>query len=294
MEMSAKTTKIIGYCPCQSGQAFTECCKPFLRMIGLTRSSEADKTILFDWQDKYGPATSESFHKKVRTYLFRISAYLDEIMDTYVNPGYPEKRVDYDSVSGAFFSLKHNVVLTVIASYRCLAEGLFVQSGTLLRSAIEDCFVILDVCFSEHELKKFVENNYDAGTVVGRIKKHLPREFIRWYGYFSANFTHAGILHQAPYLPCASYPNNWVTVTGLQNIVRVLVAYHAILERVYLQNVHDPMFWKREGHKVVFNYDSKVFEWAAKMGADIVQEHPPHPNKTTEGKYSKKTYTLKV
>jgi hypothetical protein len=292
--MSRNTNKIIiGYCPCDSGKAFSECCKPFLYMLGLSRSVENAKTIFFDWQDKYGPATSGSFHQKTKTYLFRISVYLDEITDTYVNPGFPENCVDSDSVSDAFFSLKHNVILSVIASYRCLAEGLFLQSGILLRSAIENCFVILDVCLSQNELKRFLENNYNAGTTVARLKKYLPREFVRWYGYLSANFTHVGIFHQAPYLPCASYPNNWVIVTGLQNIVRVLVVYHALLERVYLQNVTDPMFWKKESGKVIFNSDSKVFEWAAKMGADVVQELPPDPVEKTAGKQGKKSYTLK-
>jgi len=196
---------------------------------------------------------------------------------------------DQEDANRALFHIKHNILLSLFASLSCLSQGLFLQSGTLLRSLFEDCLVLVDLFENEGQVEKFLQNKYSTKGLVSRVKKFIPNDVVTWYGYFSANFAHFGPLHPAPHLPRACYPDNWVLVIGIQNIVRAVVTLHLVLERIYFDQTTHPFFWKRVGTKpdLIFNEDSKVFSWAQKLGKELVTQYPPGERKEGFSYYSK-------
>lgn len=287
-------------CPCNSGLEFKSCCEPYISIISFGnheetnyRNTRRDKSILLAWKQDYSPAISDEFYKKVQPYIYRISRYLDDLMDLYLPISSPNPSETDKIILETYFAIKHNFVLSIFASVSCIADSLLLQSGVLLRSAIEDTFVLMDIAYHPEQLRKFMQDNYKASSALTRIKPYIPSVLISWYGYFSANFTHAGPLHRAPYLPRACYPDNWILVTGLQNIVRAVVAYHIILERIYFPTVNKHFFWIEQDSKIVFDEDSPVFTWSEKLGNDIVKRYPPNEEKPGFIK-SERSYTLKT
>lgn len=268
-------------CPCGSGKTFSECCKPYFSMLGLSPDRPATQTIFFEWLGIYSEPIVNSFLEKSRTYIFRISCYLDWIMDQFFPLEFNEIGADKEAVSKAVFSIENNITHSLLASFSCLSQGLFIQSGILLRSLVEDCLVLIDLSESRNQVDRFLKGKYSTRGLVSRVKTSLPPNIIEWYGYFSANFTHFGPLHPAPYLPRACYPDNYVLVAGLQNIVRATVTFHVVLERVYFDKTPLPLFWKRiEGEAdLVFDEDSPVFTWTEELGKEIVSRYPPDEHK---------------
>ncbi|WP_395065109.1 hypothetical protein [Paraburkholderia silvatlantica] len=182
--------------------------------------------------------------------------------------GYPSRVELTDNTDEIFRCQKHNIALTIAGAYRLLTEGLFVQSGVLLRTSIESCFVLLETATNPRCIDLIEKNKYEAQSVLKRVKQMVPDDLIKWYGYFSANFTHVAAVHQADYMPRACFPDNWVIVTGLQNIVRAIVSYHVVLERAYIEITGDPFFWKMDDGTIKFDDDSKIFAWVAALGEE--------------------------
>lgn len=261
-------------CPCDSGKLISKCCRSSLNEIKIKIDTNSTETYLLDWIDKYSIPISDSFDKKARTFSYRISQYLDAVLDLYLDRGYPSKiRVKGDTDELYYFQ-KHNISLTIAAAYRLLAEGLFVQSGVLLRTALESSMVLLDTAINPKSIDEIINNKYQSKSILKRAKPELPPAIIRWYGYFSANFTHVAALHLAPYIPRACYSDNWVIVTGLQNILRTIVSYHIVLEKAYLPDVVDPWFWETSNNAIAFNDSSKIFEWADSLGTEVITQLP--------------------
>jgi hypothetical protein len=277
-------------CPCGSGRPFPECCEPYSLMLGLEFKPELS-TIFFEWLLVYSTPIFASFMQKVGSYVFRISAYLDGVMDKFFTFGFERNTTNKDDADEAIVSIKNNILHSLLASLSCLSQGLFLQSGSLLRSSTEDCLVLLDLFENSGQMEKLLDGKYKVNDLVSRVKKAIPHDFIEWYGYFSKNFIHFGPLHPAPYLPRACFGDNYILVAGLQNLVRAIITFHVVLERVYFDKTPIPLLWKRvEGEKdLVFNDDSPVFDWAGELGKEIVAQYPPSARK--EGfLYSSKSY----
>lgn len=86
-------------CPCQSSKKYQDCCKPYYSSISFVSRDDnqfeengAYESLLIGWTRKYGPATSESFYKKTKSYVFRMSQYLDDIVDTYLDLRFPSTK----------------------------------------------------------------------------------------------------------------------------------------------------------------------------------------------------------
>lgn len=279
------------HCPCGSGSSRADCCEPSLDAIGLGVNGEHG-TYLLDWVEKYAHPISESFHKKARTFGYRISRYLDGVLDAYMGADYPSRIELTDTTDEIFRCQKHNIALTIAGAYRLLSEGLFVQSGVLLRTSIESCFVLLETATNPSCIDLIEKNKYEAQSALKRIKPMIPNNIIKWYGYFSANFTHVAAIHQADYMPRACFSDNWVIITGLQNIVRAIVSYHVVLERAYIETIDDPFFWKKENGGIKFDDNSKIFSWVADLGAKI-NEAIPVDEKPAWAVRSRRSTTLK-
>ena len=118
-------------------------------------------------------------------------------------------------------------------------------------------------------------------SLVGRVKKLLPECIVTWYGYFSSNFAHFGPAHSAPYVPRRCWPDNWVLVTGIQNIVRGSVAFGIILERLYFHQTDHPVFWRAasESGILVFDEEGPVWDWIDGLGKEIISQYPPDERK---------------
>lgn len=271
----------IKFCPCGSGRLFSECCEPFFSILGLKFDRPESRTILLEWLRAYSVPIGASFMRKAGIYVFRISWYLDEIINWFFPLGFERACSNQEAIDKAIYSIKNNILHSLLASLSCLSQGLFIQSGILLRSLTEDCLVLVDLFENKEQVKKFLQGKYSTNGLVSRVKKVIPSNVIDWYGYFSANFTHFGPLHPAPYLPTACYADNYVLAVGLQNIVRAIVTVHLVLERLYFDKAVQPLLWKRiEGQvDIVFNEESPVFTWAEEIGQEVLARYPPDERK---------------
>jgi len=167
------------------------------------------------------------------------------------------------------------------------------QSGTLLRSVLENCFVLIDACENDGQMELLAQDKYSVRKVVNRTKQYLPDCMREWYGYFSRNFTHFGPLHQAPFIPTKCWGDNWVLVTGLQNVVRGCVAFGIVLERLHYDRSLPPIFWKHTSNSaLIFDEDAPVWSWVDELRREIVASHPPGERKA-DFSYSEKAYRLK-
>jgi hypothetical protein len=252
------------------------------------------QTTLIEWLNVYSGPIVEAFKGKTKVFVFRISSYLDAVIDQFFQFGFGENTSTEKRISEAIFGIKMHILNTVIASFSCLSQGLFIQSGILLRSVIEDCLVFVDIHENKSQFDKLLKGKYSTNALVSRVKNSLPPSVINWYGYFSANFTHFGPLHPVPLLPMACYPDNFILVCGLQDIVRAVVASHIVLERVYFDNVSVHLFWKKpdKNSNLEFDEESRVFVWAGKLGEDLVSRYPPNERKQ-DFIYDPQNYKLK-
>jgi hypothetical protein len=241
----------------------------------------------------YSKPIEQAFMAKVGKFAFRMSCYLDDIVEKYFSLGYQGSCSDPDAADRAVFHIKHNILLSLFASFSCLAQGLFLQSGILLRAATEDCLVLVDLFCHAGQIDRLLAGEYSGRGVLKRVKRFIPPCLVGWYGDFSANFAHFGPLHPAPYMPAACYPDNWVLVIGLQSVVRVLAALHIVLERVYFEQTEAPVLWARHGTAALeFNEESAVFSWAEMLSNDLVACYAPDEKKPGFT-YGKRRYRLK-
>ena len=170
-----------------------------------------------------------------------------------------------DDTDEAIRFIKHNILLSIFAAYSCLTEGLFIQSGGLLRSVIEDSMILLDVFTNEKQLSKVLNNKYSVKNLLTRIKKLIPKELVEYYGYFSANFTHFGPLHPAPYMPTLCLADNYIIVVGIENIIRAILTHHIILERIYYDESEYSYFWDKINKTLVFKENNRIYPWINKL-----------------------------
>lgn len=273
--------KDIRKCPCGSGKNFSDCCEKYLRVPGHYKWGIKPKTVLFDWLDVYSQPIVTSFIEKARPYVFRISSYLDSVVDQYFTLEFDTHISDKEAVNKAVFSIKNNILHSLLASFSCSCQGLFIQSGILLRSLTEDCLVLVDFSENKRQIEKFLRGNYSASGVLSRVKAYIPQNIRDWYSYFSKNFTHFGPLHPAPYVPTGCYADNYVLVAVLQNMVRAVVTFHTVLERIHFNQIQSPVLWKQEGTEsaLVFCEDSPVFDWTEELGKEILSRYNPDERK---------------
>ena len=232
--------------------------------------------------DRYSLPIQRSFREKARTPLFRISLYADLIFDFLCPAGFgaapdPESQ---ERLDGDVRSIKHNVMLSLFGSLSCLAQGLFLQSGALVRGCIEDSLVLLDLFTDDTQVKRFIAGTYSASNVLSRVKKHIPQGFARWYGHFSANFAHFGPLHSAPYLPRACFPDNYVIGSGLENVLLATYMFHIVLERAHLDQLRKGFFWRyRDDGLPEFTEENRITNYVHTVQREIMNLFPPDDEK---------------
>lgn len=283
-------------CFCGSGEDFSKCCRPYCTILDLKNDYYKKDTLLLDWLNLYSEPIKGTFLSKTNSFIFRISIYLDNIIDKYAHLGFPHSvsRDIRTFLDESILGIKSNIILSLNASITCLSQGLFLQSGMLLRSVIEDSLVLIDIVENVQQAKKFTKDKYSTSGLISRVKMYIPNDIAVWYGDFSANFAHFGPLHPSPYIPHACYQDNFVIVIGLQGFVRAILALHIILERIYFKVTKKPYFWGINARNVLeFNNDSKVFAWANNLTKEMASKYPPNERK--EGYvYSERSYKLKT
>ena len=268
-------------CACGSHRMLKDCCLKYMVFLNLPYpipdSLPEQGTILNSWMCSYGPLTQGAFIQKAGRYLYRLSRYLDKISDLYIDHPFPGEASDMPRACFAFESVKQNVLLSLMGGARCLAEGLFVQSGILFRAAVEDSIAIFDLVLSPGQMDNLLADKYDGRKALARAKKHVPHNVKIWYGDFSSNFTHMGPLHRGNLSPTPCFPNNFTIVIGIQSLARAIVSFHVALERVYLDVTPQPLLWMLvPGQSTpVFRSDSRVFQWTDMMWQDMKAEYPP-------------------
>lgn len=254
---------------------------PFIVSEGGDVADPENESLLIDWLDIYSAPIIQAFREKVNKYVRNISDHLDHLVGLYYPLRLDDEKEVHESKDEYIIPIKNNILHSLFASLSCLSQGLFLQSGIILRSIIEDSLVLVDLLQNEEQLSKLSKGKYSTKGLITRVKKYTPKCVIDWYGYFSANFVHFGPLHPAPYLPRACYPDNWILVTGLQNIVRAVVTLHIVLERIYYNQTIEHVFWYSHDHgpELEFNENSPVFKWARDLGEELVAEFPPDEQK---------------
>lgn len=252
------------------------------------------KTALLDWFGRCAPPTAREFMRKARTYVFRISWLLENFLQRYSDFPVVQKNGRLESRDEPICWIEHNTLLCLFGALSCLGQGLFVQSGILLRSVLENCFVLVDLSQNKVQMERFLQDKYSVTGLLGRTKSSLPECLVGWYGYFSTNFAHFGPMHPAPYLPRLCWPDNWVLVTGIQNMVRGCVAFGIVLERLHFDESRQPVFWKVDSKNkhLVFEEEGAVWEWIEELGKEIVARYPPDERKKGF-MYGERPYKLK-
>jgi len=281
-------------CACGSGIAFSKCCEPYCDILNINYNSYTDETSLFGWLTRYSLPISTTFINKAKSYIFRISVYFDHVLDQYFAKGFPKTISNQKDADDIFIAIKNNLLNTLIASLSCLSQCLFLQSGTLLSSFFEGSLVLIDIYENPTQFNKMKNGKYSTNNLITRVKENIPNDIVIWYGHFSANMVHFGPLHLAPHVPSACYPDNFVLSNGLIDIIRAVVTFHIVLERIYFTQTEKPLFWKLSSDLKVLEYieDSKVFSWTERLRQELGAEFPPSERK--EGFiYSEKNYTLK-
>jgi hypothetical protein len=258
----------------------------------LPKYEKDQDTVLISWLDRYSGPIQDSFRKKAGRFVFRISIYTDYIFDCLCPLGFRSFPNNQKIIDDAIRAIKQNIILSLIAALSCIAQGLFLQSGSLIRNCIEDALVLLDIFENDEQLQKFLLENYSANNVLKRVKHYIPEEFKLWYGHFSANFAHFGPLHSSPYMPRACYADNYVLGAGLENILLGAYLYHVILERVHFNQLPSSLFWESKNGKLVFIKDNNVARYVHKLLDEIYNEFPPSEKKKGYN-YSEKVYRLK-
>lgn len=244
-------------------------------------SVDKKNTVLLEWLDRYSPPIMRAFRDKADKYLIRIACYLENIVDLYLPLKFDPHNWYIIPIDDYLEPIKLNILHSLFASVSCLSQGLFLQSGIIIRSITEDCLVLIDLLENDGQFEKLDGGTYSTTGLIKRVKTKIPKDIIQWYGYFSGNFAHFGPLHSAPYLPNACYSDNWVLVTGFQNFVRAVITLHITLEKIYHEQVGHHMFWDEDNEgELTFKENSQGFVWANELGAEIVKEFPPGERKT--------------
>lgn len=280
-------------CLCGSRKLFSDCCEKYLTMVEGLRVDPRG-TFLLEWVERYAPPMAEEFMRKVKTYVFRISWLLQGFLERYFASPVVQKNDRLETREEPICCIEHNTLLCLFGALSCLKEGLFIQSGILLRSVLENCFVLVDLSENKGQIEKLLQDKYSVNGLLGRTKSLVPSCLVEWYGYFSRNFAHFGPLHPAPYVPRRCWAENHVLVTGIQNIVRGCVAFGIVLERLHFDQSSQPVFWKPDlkNRNLAFDEQGRVWEWIEELGKEIVAQYPPNERK--EGfTYIEKTYKLK-
>jgi len=208
--------------------------------------------------------------------------YADVIFDFLCPVGFravadPEQQRQLDE---AVRAIKHNVMLSLFGSLTCLAQGLFIQSGSLVRCCIEDSLVLLDFFTDETQLNRFLSGTYSASKVLTRVKRHIPDNLTRWYGHFSANFAHFGPFHSASYLPRACFPDNYVVGSGLENLLLATYMFHVVLERAHFDQLPKVFFWVQGADGLLeFSEDDRITKYVNKLQQEIISVFPPGERK---------------
>ncbi len=144
-------------CPCGSGDPFAGCCRKYLTAIpGPT--IDPRETMLIGWFEKCRSATSQEFGRLAKSYVFRISWFLDGFVERYFTLPLPSPSAENENSAQVNPSIKENTLLTINGALSCLAEGLFMQSGILLRSVLENCMVLVDVFEHREQMKKLLQD----------------------------------------------------------------------------------------------------------------------------------------
>ena len=219
---------------------------------------------------------------------------LEYFLERYFDFPVVQKNGKLESRDDPICWIENNTLLCLFGALSCIEQGLFVQSGILLRSVLENCFVLVDLSESEEQMKRFLQDKYTVNGLLSRTKSSLPGCLVEWYGYFSRNFAHFGPMHPLPNMPLLCWPDNWVLVTGIQNIVRGCVAFGIVLERVHYDESSQLLFWKfdTKNRQLIFEEEGTIWDWIDELGKEIVARYPP--NEQRKGFiYSGKKYKLK-
>ncbi len=280
-------------CPCGSRKLYSNCCEKYFGTI-LELGANPKETIFLEWLNRYAPPMAQEFMRKGKTYIFRISWLLDNLLERYFNFPVVQKNGRLETIDEPICCIEHNTLLCLLGALSCLQQGLFIQSGILLRSVLENCFVLVDLSENKGQIERLLQDKYSVSDLLRRTKSLLPDCLVRWYGYFSTNFAHFGPIHPAPYMPRRCWPDNWVLVTGIQNIVRGSVALGVVLERLHFDRSRQPVFWKvnSESEDLIFDEQSPVWDWVDELGKELVAQYSPNERK--EGfTYGERTYKPK-
>ena len=277
-------------CFCGSNKEYEDCCKTFCEIFD-NKEINADELLLFDWTKNMSYAHQLSFINLTQKYFYRISLYFENILLTFTQQNI---EINEKKLNETIFNIQLNINHSILSSTSLMAQGLFLQSGVLHRSAFEDIFVILDFYENRNQFENFIENKYSANKLVSRVKEFIPEEIGIWYGYFTNNFTHFCEIHATPFLPRKCHSDNYIVVLSFQNLMRLLVSYHIVLERIYFDKLQTRKFWNKDNNdKLVIDLDSNpISQWVEKFGKEIVKDFHPHERRENMI-YSERTYKFK-
>jgi hypothetical protein len=113
-------------CPCGSEKTFSSCCEPYFSILNLSPNNLEEKPSLIGWLDRYSPPIIESFMNKLSTYIYRVSWYLDEIINQYYHLDFQMVILDMEAANKVIFALRENILLSL---FRVLSFAHFLRNA---------------------------------------------------------------------------------------------------------------------------------------------------------------------
>lgn len=276
------------YCYCGNKIPYTECCQQYSELFEINKCSRK-QLILYDWLKHISPAHQSSFISLTSKYLYRVCLYYENIRYRYQDVIFTYEN---DDLNETIHNIRLSINNSILGSLTLSAQGLFLQSGILHRTAFEDLFVVLDFIENQREFIKFYNSKYSTNNLISRVNKYIPREIIEWYRYFTSNFSHFSEIHTAPLIPKRCHPDNYIIVTVFQNLVRIMVAYDLIFERIAYSQISNKHFWNKNNHNnlSIDMENSLIIKWASQLGSQINLDFQIHRE---GGSYAEKSFTFK-
>jgi len=263
-------------CPCGSGKKYKFCCyqkndRPekgniLSIIIDPNRKEKVilTKDVLINQIHRDSQKIATSFDKLFIKHLEEISVELSRISKFILIAVHsPEPLENYETESLVIISNTQN---TIIASIECLRRGYLVQTGILIRNAIESISTALYLIKDPKSIKAYKEGKLKSQSTISEAKK-IVDGLGRAYGFFSNHFAHLGEPHRS-LNPIKEF-NDKNDPGALFNISSIKFATNLLYitaELAFIEKYQMGRYWNRiRKGEYEFNPSEEEREWQRKF-----------------------------
>jgi len=141
-------------------------------------------------------------------------------------------------------NLYRNSINTLTTALQLTRSGYPVQSGTLLRSAIEICAAAIHLYLSPEKFEEFKKKEFKSTKSISFADNIIPA-FGKIWGFLSNTQVHINVMH-GNWHPVKFFEEKKESITSFNIglIALSTIVLRASLERVYFKEIPMPEMWK--------------------------------------------------